>query len=186
MSRDYGKVSTSVWRSKRFKSLPATYSPQLFYLYLHSCSHVNSCGCFWLQKGYISTDLKWSDSDIDKAIQTCIDAGLIDYDHEEEVVYIEKFLEHSQIANARHAIGALKQAEMVPSCQLKFRIISELLSSKWCKGVDGLEKFKALADRFIDTPIGTLSTPIRYPVDTPIDTLSTPIRHPVDTHSTPC
>ena len=76
MSRTYGKVSISIWRSRRFTGLPND-EARMFYLYLHTCPHVNSIGCFWLPKGYVQVDLKWSPEAIDRAIRSCIDTGLI-------------------------------------------------------------------------------------------------------------
>lgn len=66
--REFGKISSSIWGSERFCALPSA-EAKLFYLYVHTCQHGNSIGCFKLHPGYIMADLGWEAAAVDGAIK---------------------------------------------------------------------------------------------------------------------
>ncbi len=130
--RDYGRISVSLWTSSRkFKSLKKDDQARLLYLYLHTCPQANSIGCFVVPKGYAMSDLGWSETAIDRAIQVLCDASLIAWNEAEELVRIVDFLEHSPLTNAKHAAGAVKLAVSLPDCDQKIKVCKDLLSDKW-------------------------------------------------------
>jgi len=149
--REYGKLGTSIWSSRKFRKLPNN-DARLFYIYLLACPHGNSIGCFRLPKGYVMADLNLSNTAIDTAIHTCIDTGLIGWNEEEEVVRIVDFLAHSPINNGKHGAGAAKAALLLPDCDQKLHIINELSQIKTVKNTGILP----LPDTPIDTGIHTL------------------------------
>ena len=53
MARDFFKVSPNLWSSRKFRGLPDDQC-RLLYLYLLTCKHANSCGCFELPVAYIA------------------------------------------------------------------------------------------------------------------------------------
>lgn len=123
--RDYGKISTSVWRSKKFLSLKSD-QHRLFYLYLHTCPHVNSTGCFILPIGYAQADIGWTEESIKKAIDSLSKAYLIAFDSKESLIRIVGFLEHDPLTNPKHAQGAVKIALCLPDCPEKLHLFNEL------------------------------------------------------------
>ena len=151
--RDYGKISTSIWQSKKFTGLKSD-DLRLFYFYLHTCLHVNSIGCFRLPIGYITADLKWTDRATHRAIDALSKARLIEWDCEEEVILIVKFLDESPITNKKHAAGSAKLALGLPECQLKHKVIQELQKDKFAKDLSEWNGYV-------------------YPYDSPMDTTET-------------
>jgi hypothetical protein len=149
--REYGKVSTSLWQSKKFRSLDGNDDAKMFYLYLHTCPHVNSIGCFRLPKGYVYEDLGWEFDRIDRAIEALCKALLIGWNQQERVVLITDFLAHSPITNMKHAAGAVKIALSLPKCSERDQIIQQLQSDRFGAKIDTLKS----ADRAIDTPTDT-------------------------------
>lgn len=133
--RDYGRVSTSLWRSRKFKTLRETGDDQarLLYLYLHTCPQANSIGCFVLPKGYATSDLGWSESVLDRAMQALCEASLTSWNGPEELVRIVDFIEHSPMTNGKHAAGASKLALSLPDCREKLYTINDLLADNWAK-----------------------------------------------------
>lgn len=129
--REYGKISTSLWMSKKFRSLKTDDRARLLYVYLHTCQQANSIGCFVLPKGYAKSDLHWPDSAMDRAIEALIHAGLVEWNHQEEVVRIVGFLGHSPCTNHKHAAGSFKLATMLPDCPQKIKVYSDLSADKY-------------------------------------------------------
>lgn len=124
--RDFAKISCSIWRSRKFTGLPNDEARYL-YLYLHTCPHVNSLGCFVLPEGYALADLKWTDPKaFRKGIETLCEAGLIGFQEDESVVRIVDFLKHSPFTNPNHAAGALAVLDKIPDGPEKDCVIRDL------------------------------------------------------------
>ncbi len=133
--REFAKISTSIWGSRKFKSLPSD-DARLVYLYLHTCPHVNSLGCFVLPFGYALSDLGWNDMDTDpiryrNCIRDLCDSGLIGFDKGENLVRIVDFLKHSPFSNEKHAKGAIKLLGGIPDCQEKLLLINDISQMKF-------------------------------------------------------
>jgi hypothetical protein len=116
--RDFVKVSQTIWKSKKFRSLPGD-DERFCYLYLLTCTHANSAGCFDLPIDYISTDLKWIRPRCEAVIAALCEAGLIRYDTVETTVLIGNWFEFNSPSNARHAMGVLNNLRQVASETLK-------------------------------------------------------------------
>ena len=144
--RDYGKVYTALWRSKKFRGLPSD-DCRLLYLYLHTCPHANMLGCFVLDEGYALSDLGWTAKRYREGIDILSKAHLIGFDRSENLVRIVDFIKHDPFSNPKHAIAAVKMAEKLPDCQEKQRLIADLAQAKHVNPA-------ALKD--------TLSIPYRY------------------------
>jgi len=153
--REYGRVGVSIWNSQKFLSLENNNS-RLVYLYLLTCSHGNSVGCFRLPEGYIMADMPYLemiedkskgrgkktptdslsiaygypiDSPIHRALIDLKRAELIGYDEREKVVRIVDYMDHSQISNIKHAAGAVKIAQSLPDCEQKTIVLNELIKN---------------------------------------------------------
>jgi len=128
--RDYGKISTTIWNSQKFRSLPSD-DARLLYFYLHTCPHVNSVGCFVLRDGYAADDLGWEKERYRYGIETLRKANLIGYDRAERLVKIENFLAFDPFNNAKHAKGAIKIALSLPDCRIKLLLLREISNSRF-------------------------------------------------------
>lgn len=150
--REYGKIKTTIWKSKKFKSVPDD-SARLLYFYLHTCMHVNSIGCYDLPVGYIHADTKWPIESIERDVIALSEARLIDYSEAQEVVRIIDFLEHSPITNAKHFAGSAKLALALPDCEEKDKVIMELRCDQHCP--EGHPIFESTPKKHMasDTPI---------------------------------
>ena len=123
--RDFSKVSPSVWRSKKYRSL-GSMEAQHVYLYLLTCPHGNSAGCFDLHPMYACADLGMTEIQYLDCIERLCLAGLIEWDAGENTVLIVNWLEFNAPANAKHAIGILSQLGQASSEKLKAKVFHEI------------------------------------------------------------
>ena len=116
--RDFSKVSPSIWRSKKFR---ATKDPmcKMVYLYLLTCPHGNSAGCFDIDPLYASADLETTPEAFREAINRLCEVGLIEWDGDENTVWIVQWEEFNKPTNPKHAAGLLSQLEQASSEKLK-------------------------------------------------------------------
>jgi hypothetical protein len=123
--RDYGKILTSIWNSRKFTSLKND-DAKLLYFYLHTCPQVNSVGCFVLKDGYAAADLGWSIERYRSAIEDLSKALLIGLDIGEQVVRIVDYLKHDPFTNGNHAKGAIKLAAALPESPEKILVFQDI------------------------------------------------------------
>jgi hypothetical protein len=129
--RDYGKISTTIWNSQKFEKVSD--AAKLLYLYLHTCPHVTSSGCFVLKDGYALADLGWDQESYRKAMDSLCKAYLVAIDRGENVVRITQYLRFDPFTNPKHAQGAIKQVLLLPDCEQKLLCLKDIASSKHVK-----------------------------------------------------
>lgn len=110
--KDFAKIKCTIWGSRKYKTLSDEH--KLFYLYLHTNTRVNSCGCYYNPVGYMTVDLKWKEAKVEAALQACIEAKLIRYNEKEDTVLIEGFFSVNSPQNPKHAIKLLSDIESIP------------------------------------------------------------------------
>lgn len=157
MSRDFGKIRSSIWQSRKFLALQNDQT-RLLYLYLHTCPHGNSVGCFRLPKGYALADMSWPVEAFDSAIEELCKVNLIGWDESESVVRLVDFLKHSGITNQKHAAGALKAAISLPDCLEKQILFNELGDMPFIDKKTIPKATLKQPDRPIESPIPTETT----------------------------
>src|SRR5437868_9191768 len=118
MSRDFSKVAPNVWQSRKFWQLPDD-DARLCYLYVLTCPHANSAGCYDLPIGYGSADLRWDADRFRKALQRLSDTGLIVMDEGENTVLVTNWTAFNEPTNGKHALGILAQLSKASSDALK-------------------------------------------------------------------
>lgn len=128
--REYGKVQTKIWNSRKFTSLDA--DGRLLYLYLLTCPNLNSVGCFILKDGYALADLGWDEIRYRKAMDSLCIAHLVAQDRVESLIRIVKFTTHDPFTNPKHAQGGIKLALSLPDCEEKCNLLKELQANKYC------------------------------------------------------
>ena len=140
--RDYGKISTSIWNSRKFGKIED--DARLLYLYLHTCPHVNSVGCFVLKDGYATADLNWPVGRYLKALDTLCKAYLVAFDRLENLVRVVNFLKFDPFTNPKHAQGAVKLATSLPDCREKLNVLNDISG---CRHADESEILHREIDR---------------------------------------
>lgn len=116
--RDFFKVSPTLWRSRKFKSLPNMTARQV-YIYLLTCPHGNSAGCYDLPPMYACADLGISEAWYQEAIESLSKVELIDYDVDESTLWIVNFEHFNEPTNPKHALGLLIQLGQASSQRLR-------------------------------------------------------------------
>jgi hypothetical protein len=140
--RDFTKVSNSIWNSAKFNSLNDDQT-KLAYLYILTCPHSNSSGCFTLKQGYAAADLGWNFEAIGKAIESLSEAGLIQFDQSSETVRIVNWVSFNPPTNAKHALGILSHLKTAQSKELKLQSLQEFSD---CIEVKGFNNDKGLVN----------------------------------------
>lgn len=171
--RDYAKISTSLWRSRKFRALRDDDQARLLYLYFHTCAQVTSVGCFSIPLGYIETDLGWLDDQVRKAIERLSKALLVVWNEGEELILLVDFIQHDPPTNPNHAAAVAKVALSLPDCPEKLRVIEDLLGQEYKSKKHDLtaesERLSKAFPKAIETP---------YPIPTPTP-IPTPIPNPL-------
>ncbi len=156
--RDFSKVSPSIWRSKKFKSLGADMEAKHVYLYLLTCPHGNSAGCFDLPPLYASNDLGMTAEAYSKAIDSLSKADLIEWDEAEQTLLIVNWDEFNEPTNPKHAIGLLSQLEQAASKTLKTKCFHSFLARFRAKKFDTDSSLRKAIEIFLEAypkPIAT-------------------------------
>lgn len=155
--RDFNKVSTTLWRSRKFRALPDD-DARMAYMYLLTCPHGNSAGCFDIHPLYACADLGWAMEAYRKALDSLIKGGLIEFDEAENTVLILNWDEFNEPTNPKHAIGLLNQLEQASSVALKTKAFHAFLARFKAKTFDtdaALRKAIAIFLKAYPEPIAT-------------------------------
>lgn len=130
--REFTKVAQTLWRSKKFRGLAGD-DARTCYLYILTCPHINSAGCFDLDPFYACADLMWDIERYRNSLKTVCEAGLLEFDEEERTVRVTNWFTFNAPANPKHALGILSQLSQASSDKLKtasFHEIREIIISK--------------------------------------------------------
>lgn len=128
-SRTFSKVSPALWRPGRFLSLP-TSDTKLLYVYFLTCEHMNSAGCFRLPDGYACADLGWSAETYHAERDRLVEAGLIDFDSDCSVVYVERWFKHNPPMNSKHAAGTRRIIEGIESDRIREKVEADFTATQ--------------------------------------------------------
>lgn len=111
--RQFGIISSSIWRSKRFRQLHNDLA-RLVYLYLHTTTHGNSAGAFVLPPEMAALELKVPAEGVRAAFVNLAEARLIRYDPEEELIQIINFFRFNAISSRKHLQGPVRIIQALP------------------------------------------------------------------------
>lgn len=122
-SRPFTMVRRSLWGSERFVSLPDDPARYL-YLYLLTCQHQTSSGCFVLKEAYALADLDmtgatWTTASYRKAKGALVASGLIMADDATGEILITRWWKDNSPNNESWFGGARKQCEAISSEALR-------------------------------------------------------------------
>ncbi|MBV9549833.1 MAG: hypothetical protein JO256_09200 [Alphaproteobacteria bacterium] len=129
MARNFNMVSPKLWRSRRF--LDQALEARLLYLYLLTCEHATSAGCYRLLPGYACADLGgWQRENYDHALSSLAQAGMIEADSETQEVLITRWFQHSPPMNRKHYAGTMKLVLAIESARLR-QTATKALDEAW-------------------------------------------------------
>ena len=147
--RDFSKVSPTVWRSKKFRSL-GNMDARFVYLYLLTCPHGNSAGCFDIHPMYACADMGISDQQYADCIDTLCKAGLVEWDEAENTVLITNWAEFNAPANPKHALGIIAQLLQASSEHLRLKAFQELMGEISARKFDRDVAIRKAIDTFCE------------------------------------
>lgn len=159
---EYNIISKSIWGSEKFASLKKDQFAKLLYLYFLNSPHSNSCGCYAIRFGYIAADLDCSEENVRYGIDTLSKAYLIEYDYDENTVFIPNFLTYNPPRNPKHAIKVFNDALMIPSKKMKAACIAQLsaiISDKTWKMPKEKQDHIDMISKGYPIPLPDLATP---------------------------
>ncbi len=122
--RKYGKIETAFWHNPKVRGLSE--SARLLYLYMISCPHGNSLGCFVLPDGYISADLEWDQEQVSKHVSELVSSGLIQQSETSSLIRIVGWFGHNTIENQKVAMAANDILKTLPKDAVFLCLINEL------------------------------------------------------------
>lgn len=141
--REFNKVSPKVWRDRKFRALPSN-DARLLFVYLITCEHQNSSGCFRLPDGYAVHDLGWEASIYSEKLAEVEASGLVITDAETSEVFICEWFETNPAMSKKHAIGIERIISNIESDKLRELAEAEFVTSRagiepQTEGKSGLE-----------------------------------------------
>lgn len=168
--RQFGIISSSIWRSKRFRQL-STDLARLTYLYLHTTTHGNSVGAFVLPPEMAALELKRPAKDVRKALEELAKVNLIRHDSEEELIQIVNFFRYNSPSSRKQLAGPLRFVrDALPASPVRDAVACDLVvamyerAQTWDKDVEArgaflneaakLVKEMRLQDRLCSPEIG--------------------------------
>ena len=155
---EYNIISQTIWNSEKYKSLKKDHIAKLVYLYFINSPHSNSCGCYTVHVGYIMADLNMVEEEVVKSIDRLSEVGLIEYDYDENTVYIHRFLDHNPPRNPKHAIKVFNDSLSIGSKRFRVLCMAQISAILKKKGWKLSEDKQEILDRLsIGQP--TLVTP---------------------------
>ncbi len=121
--RPFTMVRRSIWRSKRFASLPGDDVRFLYFYYL-TCPHQTSVGCCSVPEAYVTTDLamigaQWTVEKYRGAREALINSELILVDDETGEILVTRWWQDNSPNNESWFSGAQRQCEAIQSLKLR-------------------------------------------------------------------
>lgn len=116
-------IGARVWRSSKFRALKNT-DARLLYLYLHTCTHGNSAGCFHISPTLIAAEA--GVEGVDEALTDLEDVGLILRDPSEDLVQLRSFFAFNVPHSRKQLAGPLAVLEALPRGRLRDAVSGEL------------------------------------------------------------
>lgn len=124
--RKYGKIETGYWQNPKVRKMGDAARTML--LYLLTCPHGNSAGCFILPLAYMSHDLTWDMDRVTQTVSELLQNGFIRVDDNTNMILITGWWGHNVIENRNVAKNVCAAIQALPNCQLKQEVIDNLLS----------------------------------------------------------
>lgn len=119
----YSLIQSTFW-TRGMRRLSA--NAKLLMLYLLTNHHRNILGFYVISKGYMISDTRMSSDDFEAGFQELRSKGSIDYDEENEILLIKKFLKYNPIVNPNQVKHAIKRLNDLPDSPLWAKFLQYL------------------------------------------------------------
>jgi hypothetical protein len=132
--RTYTKVSPNLWTSQRFRGVE--HQARLFYVYLLTNEHVDSCGCYRLPLLYAAADFGVDAETAAALVRALETVDLIAYDADAEFVLVKRWFKHNPPMNKDHAAGTrrliseIQSEALLEQCEADFADAETLLQEQ--------------------------------------------------------
>lgn len=155
MARKYGKIEAGFWQSHKIRGLPD--QSKLLLIYLFSCQHGNSIGCFVLPIGYIESDLGWSRKQVLEHLSILVSKRLIERCETTFLTWIRGWWGHNSIDNGKMAHAVNETIRSLPHSTSVFRnFIKDLALYIAKSGKRYLDSLDTSSDTGIETGTDTI------------------------------
>lgn len=141
--RQFGIISSSIWRSRRFRQL-SSHAARLVYLYLHTTTHGNSAGAFVLPAEMAALEMKLPPDEVRAAYHELAAVRLVRYDPEEELLQIVNFFRFNAIASRKHLQGPMRIVMALPRSPVRDCAACDLVVSMWHRREEWRDKVRRL------------------------------------------
>jgi len=125
--REYGKIGSSLHRSRKWRKIEAACDgdkalsrlAKNVYTYLQTSGIGNCIGTYIVPPEMAAVDMQEPADEIRLTYGVLQEVGLIEYDPDEELVLIPNFLTKNPITGVSHLKSAVKAVDNLPYCPLK-------------------------------------------------------------------
>ena len=133
----YATVHTKMWQDNKFRSLDQP--TRMLFLYLLTSPHGNMIGYYYLPKAYIVADTGMDARQVEGAVQTLQQLGMVLYDDDSQMILLKQFLKYNPISNENQVKGAVQLIKELPESWL----IMELLGCIEAHCPEYIDRFEA-------------------------------------------
>lgn len=130
--RDYAKIGSTLWGSKKFRKLSVR--DKLVYLYILTSQHARSVGLYALPMGYMTFDTQLDEKAILDALEALEQAQLIETDPREDLIYIVGWIEFAIPSSPNHCKKMIYDICPMPNGRLKTAVAHDLMAAMDEKG----------------------------------------------------
>lgn len=124
--RNYGSVSSLIYRNEDYRSLSE--SGRLLFLYLLTCNHGNMIGCFNLPSSYAIDDLQWTKEHYAEIIAELLNNHFVIIDEKREWILIPKYLKWNPPLNPNVGKSMVRLFHSIPdNIEVKKDMYQEIL-----------------------------------------------------------
>jgi hypothetical protein len=123
--REYGQVQVAFWTHPDIQGLSD--QAKVLALYLLTCSHSNSLGCYRLPEGYILEDLRWDSKTVSKRFHELENNAFCFRDEKTSWILMPNFLRWNTPQNPNVSKGIERIFDSVPTSFKQYRNLLESL-----------------------------------------------------------
>lgn len=124
MPRHYGIIEANFWNNRHVRKLSR--EARVLLLYLFTCRHGNSAGCFVLPDAYAAADLGFTVQEVTDGFVELLCKPFVERDSDTEVVRLIGWFGHNVIDNPNIAKNVCGWILSLPDCEVKSNCIRDL------------------------------------------------------------
>ena len=158
----YATIHTKVWQDSKFRGLDSM--GKMMFMYLLTAPHSNMIGYYYIPKLYMAADTDMPMDEIDRALDALVDAGMVLYDSDSNMLLLRQFLKYNPLNNENQVKGALQLLGELPESPL----VVEFYSGIEAHCPDHTERFRDACKSHTspsEAPRKPLSNPLKAPSD---------------------